>query len=268
MFDKSRPTSYPILYYLNSISDYSQPPYNTNLNSFTHALKSMYDYYQTPSYPNINSLTHALKPMSNYSWPPYYPNLYSLTPSLKPMLDNSRPTYYPNLNSLSPALKYMSNYSRLPLYPTWQINQLATSNWLTHKQHNKLVHALNGNRRSKGLKFAHWNLGSAFLQNKLCEIEAAVAHIKPSILGISESNLRSNTDLNTVQIPGYQLLTAKTLQNPNIQMSRVVVYLSNDISGSLREDLMDDDFSSIWVELSTSKNNKKTLVSNMYRDHQ
>ena len=127
--------------------------------------------------------------------------------------------------------------------------------------HNKLGHALNGNRRSKCLKFAHWNLDSALLQYKLCEIEATIAQVKPSILVISESNLRSTTDLNTVQIPGYQLFTAKPLQNPIIEMSCVVVYMSNDISGSLREDLMVDDFLSIWVELNTSKNSKKILVS-------
>ena len=71
-----------------------------------------------------------------------------------------------------------------------------------------------------------------------------------------------------MQIPGYSLLTAKALQNPTIQMSRVVVYLSDTVSGKLREDLMDDGFSSVWVELSTPGANKKILVSNMYRDHQ
>ena len=34
------------------------------------------------------------------------------------------------------------------------------------------------------------------------------------------------------------------------QMSRVVVYLGEGLQGKLREDLMSDDFSSNWVEIS------------------
>ena len=51
-------------------------------------------------------------------------------------------------------------------------------------------------------------------------------------------------------------------------MSRVVVYLSDTVSGRIRDDLMDDNFSSVWIELSTPGAKKKILVSNMYRDHQ
>ena len=110
---------------------------------------------------------------------------------------------------------------------------------------NKLVQIVNGNRASKGIKMAHWNLGSAELQNKMCEIEAVVGQIKPGIFGISEANLSRSTDLSKVQLNGYKLLTAKTLQNPSIEMSRVVVYLSENLVGKLREDLMSDNFLSI-----------------------
>ena len=139
---------------------------------------------------------------------------------------------------------------------------------MSRKQRNKQVHILFGNRGSKGLRFTHWNLGSAHLQNKICEIEAAVKKVKPDVLGISEANLHSATDMNTVQIQGYKLFTAKTLQNPDIQMSRVVVYLNESMSGKLREDLMDKNFSSVWIELSAPGSRKKILISNIYRDHQ
>ena len=78
---------------------------------------------------------------------------------------------------------------------------------------NKETKIKNGNRASRGIKIAHWNLGSAELQNKMCEIEAAVEKVKPGIFGISEANLSKNTDLNLVQLEGYKLLTAKTLKN-------------------------------------------------------
>ena len=136
-----------------------------------------------------------------------------------------------------------------------------------HWKRNKEMRMKNGNRASRGIKIAHWNLGSAELQNKMCEIEAAVEKVKPGIFGISEANLSKNTDLKLVQLEGYKLLTAKTLKNPNIGMSRVVVYLSETLAGKLREDLMSEDFSSIWVELGVP-GSKKILVSNVYRDHQ
>ena len=85
---------------------------------------------------------------------------------------------------------------------------------------------------------------------------------------MSEANLHHTTDLSLVQLPGYKLITANTLKNPNIQMSRVVVYLSEAMSGTVREDLMCDNFSSIWVELGVQGSAKKILVSNIYRDHQ
>ena len=186
--------------------------------------------------------------------------LPSIHISLSPLSGNPKP---PGGNS-HPHLA--SSLHGSPLPP--QITEISpATNLPSHKQQNKQVHIKNGNRSSKGIKLAHWNLGSAHLQNKMCEIERAVSLVKPAVFGISEANLHHTTDLSTVQIPGYRLFTAKTLQNPTIQMSRVVVFLRDDISGTLRSDLMDDDFSSIWIELSTP-NSKKILVSNVYRDHQ
>ena len=118
------------------------------------------------------------------------------------------------------------------------------------------------------MKLCHWNLGSSKLENKMCELEIAVKRVKPALLGVSEANLQSTTDLSEVQLPGYSLLTAATLVNPRIQMSRVVVYLGEGLQGKLREDLMSDNFSSIWVELSVPGQSRTILVSNIYRDHQ
>ena len=130
------------------------------------------------------------------------------------------------------------------------------------------MHILNGNRSSKGIKLAHWNLGSANLENKMRELEIAVNRVKPAVFGVSEANLHHTTDLSLVQLPRYKLITASTLKNPNIQMIRVVVYVSEGMSGIVREDLMCDNFSSIWVELSVQGSAKKIIGSNIYRDHQ
>ena len=88
------------------------------------------------------------------------------------------------------------------------------------------MHILNGNRSIKGIKLAHWNLGSANLENKMSELEIAVQRVKPAVFGVSEANLHHSTDISLVQLPGYKLITSCTLQNPGIQMSRVVIYLA------------------------------------------
>ena len=49
-------------------------------------------------------------------------------------------------------------------------------------------------------------------------------------------------------------------------MSRVVVYLDNEVIGKVQEDLMDPGFSSIWIELRAG--HQKILVGCTYREHQ
>ena len=137
---------------------------------------------------------------------------------------------------------------------------------LSHKQQNKLVHVLNGNRSSKGYKLSQWNCGSAYLENKMTEIEAAVARIKPSVFCVSESNLRDTVDKSRVQIPGYRMFTSKTIENSTLKISRVVVYLDEAVKGKIREDLMSPNLSSIWLELGSGE--QKLLVGCLYREHQ
>ena len=60
--------------------------------------------------------------------------------------------------------------------------------WLSRKQRNKLVKTITGNRQNRGIKLAHWNTGSAYLHNKIHEIEQAVSETHPHVLGISEAN--------------------------------------------------------------------------------
>ena len=49
----------------------------------------------------------------------------------------------------------------------------------------------NGNRKNQGIKIAHWNKGSAFLQNKMPEIRNIISGLHPHIIGISEANLHT-----------------------------------------------------------------------------
>ena len=65
----------------------------------------------------------------------------------------------------------------------------------------------------------------------------------------------------------YELITAKTMENPRLQYSRVVVYKHSSIVSKVRTDLMSDEFSSIWIECGLPRK-RKFLVCNLYREWQ
>ena len=81
-----------------------------------------------------------------------------------------------------------------------------------------------GNRAKRGIKLSHWNAGNAHLENKTIDIEHVVADHHPHLLGISEANLHRNHCIDNCRIEDYDLITCKTLDNVNLQVSRVVVY--------------------------------------------
>ena len=106
-----------------------------------------------------------------------------------------------------------------------------------------------GNRANRGIKLSHWNAGSAYLENKKIEIENVIADHHPHLLGISEANLHKNHNIDNCKIEDYDIFTCKTLNNVNLQVSRVVVYKHTSLVAKVREDLMTDTFSSIWLEV-------------------
>ena len=161
-----------------------------------------------------------------------------------------------------------SSWSSWPWDPGRQETASTALNpWMDHKQKNKAVHILNGNRDRKGIRLAHWNPGSAYLPNKMTELELAVAEHQPHLLGISEANFKTVHDSEDVQIADYELFFSKTLKNPDLGISRVVCYKHSSLVGSLRHDLMSDNFSSIWMELGLPRK-RKFLVCQLYREWQ
>ena len=106
-----------------------------------------------------------------------------------------------------------------------------------------------GNRKQSGLKICHWNAGSSHLVNKLNEIESVISNYKPHIFGISEASFRNSQSKEDVKIDGYDICFASTLDNPNLNMSRLSVFIHKDLQFKLRKDLMSNKFSSIWLEV-------------------
>ena len=92
-----------------------------------------------------------------------------------------------------------------------------------------------------------------------------MAEHHPHIFGISESNLHKGHDLQDVQLQDYELVISKTMDNDQLEVSRVVCYLHSSIVGKVRHDLMSDQFSSIWVEVGLP-GRTKFLVCQLYRE--
>ena len=68
-------------------------------------------------------------------------------------------------------------------------------------------------------------MGLKHLHNKIENIESVVNVYKRGILGISESNFLRSHDVNEVQIENYNIFFSETLNNENLKVSRVVVYV-------------------------------------------
>ena len=78
------------------------------------------------------------------------------------------------------------------------------------------------------------------------ELEHVVAGLHPHVLGISEANFKKNHDLEDVQLDDYDLNLSKTIENEDLNISRIACYKHNSMVGKVRkEDLLCDKFSSI-----------------------
>ena len=75
------------------------------------------------------------------------------------------------------------------------------------------------------------------------------------------------TGIDNCKIDDYELITSKTIENMDLKISRVVVYKHTSLVAKVREDLMSDKFSSIWLEIGFP-GRAKFLVCNLYRDWQ
>ena len=64
-----------------------------------------------------------------------------------------------------------------------------------------------------------------------------------------------------------ELITSKTMDTVNLKTGRVVVYKHTSLVAKVREDLMSDKFSSIWLEVGFP-GKAKILVCNLYREWQ
>lgn len=152
----------------------------------------------------------------------------------------------------------------LPALPTQPL--LTISKRSLRKRKNTLLHSTNGNIRSK-LLISHWNAGPSRLENKIQHLELFIREHRPSLFGISEANMTSNTSLTKVEMEGYDLVTTDAFEDPLQTNSRLVVYVADNLNYKVRKDLMSKTCSSIWIQV-TAKNGKRSLIGYAYREFQ
>ena len=111
----------------------------------------------------------------------------------------------------------------------------------------------------RGMKMAHLNiqgLSSSFDSLRLCMAEQAF-----DVLGITESNLKSNSSDAQFELHGYGMErkdgTTKTTHG-------IVVYISNRLTYKRRYDLETDNIDGLWIEVILPKS-KPILLGILYR---
>ena len=181
-------------------------------------------------------------------------NMSSRTPISKNQTSNS--SHYQSCQSFPLRTYQVQVYKDNPPYPGGQVG----------KMNNFWARYVYGNR-SRGIKLCHWNIGGGYLCNKMDTIRNLIEDYTPHILGISEASFKSDHSLDDVNIPKYKVFFSKTLKNPQLNVSRVAVYVSEDINAAVRNYLKNDEFSSVWIEVGLSRQ-KKFLVSHIYGDWQ
>ena len=141
---------------------------------------------------------------------------------------------------------------------------ISVSHSISNKKRNNLIKQRNGNGKSS-LSICHWNLGSKLWKNKRNQIQALVDQDNPDILFISEANLDDLTPPHESLISGYNITLPKTVTRNGT--ARLVLLTRENIEFKLRDDLMDDIFTSIWIKI-TRPGSKGLLICGLYREHQ
>ena len=126
---------------------------------------------------------------------------------------------------------------------------------------------LYGNKQPKGIKIAHFNKGQGYLASKKHEIGHLISELSPHVLGISEANFFKNHCEDDVQFKDYNFHKCPTLDNPDLEYSRIIIYTHKSLICKPRTDLMSDKCSSIWLQIGLP-NQKQILVCQFYREWQ
>ena len=123
----------------------------------------------------------------------------------------------------------------------------------------------NRNTSRKGIVNLHFNIRS--LSNKIVEVKNIVKQHNPHILGLSESELRGDSnqfDESKLKIPGYNILFPKSWASQG--KARVIVYVKKSLEFEQLDDIEEEDVQSVWIR-GGYKKGKKIYFCHGYREH-
>merc|ERR1712240_255237 len=134
------------------------------------------------------------------------------------------------------------------------------THWRSKKHNNKTQHAINGNYH---LNILHWNKGNTKFKNKITHIDQILDEYRPHILSLCEANIEKTINNTTNEnYKDYKIEHTKMANKTN--NSRNVIMIKNDLVYDRRQDLEDDETSTVWIELKIPKQ-KSVLISSIYR---
>ena len=147
-------------------------------------------------------------------------------------------------------LPYIDNPTDTPQSPS-TTNDIAHGRNITSKLDLSCFHR-------KGLHFLGLNVRS--LLPKLSELRILAAKAKPATLSLSETWLDETVTDSEVAIPGYSIIR----KDQNRHGRGVCLYIRNDLSFNIRNDLQTMSIESVWIDILLPKT-RPILVGSVYR---
>ena len=135
----------------------------------------------------------------------------------------------------------------------------STSLYTNHKANNKAQHILNGNHQ---LNILHWNKGKSLFHNKLNDIDAILDKFKPHVISLCEANIDKIIN-NSPNNKYHDYTIEHTLMANKTNMSRNIILIKDGLVYKRRNDLEDEDTSTVWIELKLP-NSKPILIASIY----
>merc|ERR1712240_894556 len=132
--------------------------------------------------------------------------------------------------------------------------------WKSKKFNNRIQHSINGNYH---LNILHWNKGNTKFKNKITHIHQFLDEFRPHILSLCEANIEKTiNNMTNENYKDYKIEHTKMADKTN--NSRNVIMIKNDLVYDKRQDLEDDETSTVWIELKIPKQ-KSVLIASIYR---
>ena len=168
-----------------------------------------------------------------------------------------------NLHSVHPPHRSTAVHDQSSLIFPSTRNSIS---WISNKLRNKAIKMKNGNRGGgikQTIKVVHANLGSAFWENKITEIQNLILQLEPDLLFLSEANLRTQIPNEQADISGY----FRVLPNTSISMnySRFVLLVKEGVRIDIMDKCMSFDVPDIWVK-AIHRGRKALVIGGTYRE--